>query len=190
MTLTVITAPAEQLVDLELLKQQLEVDFSDRDQLLAVHLGTAVGRLESATQRRFLTQDLEWSLPGWPACFRLPVAPVAADGVSAIAYIDVDGIEQVLAQDQYVVSPSGHTVEIRPAFSAAWPQLDPDAAQPVRVQFTAGQAAAGVADSVKAAAMMLTGLLFEDREGSKDIPRAASGLPKPVDDLIDDERWT
>lgn len=192
MTLRVLTpADPADLVDLALLKMQLEIDATGRDALLAIHLAAAVTDLESATQRRFLAQDLEWSIAAWPVDIALPVAPVAADGVTAVLYVDAAGEDQALAADQYVVAPCGPTVTLRPALGATWPALDPDAAEPVRIQFTAGEPAEDIAPSVKLAAMMLTALLFADRgDGEGPAPeRAASGLPRQVENLIADQRW-
>ncbi|MFZ5719206.1 MAG: head-tail connector protein [Pseudomonadota bacterium] len=191
MSLVVVTAPAEELVSVEELRDQLRLTgVTDFDPRLARYRAAAVHALEAATQRRFLTQTLDWTLPGWPVCFRLPLAPVAADGVVSITYVDAAGDTQTLGSDQYVVSPSGPTVEIRPVQAAVWPLTDPDAPAAVTVRFTVGQAAEAVSEDVKLAAEMLVAHYFRNPGDGEATPALApSQLPPAVEALIGAERW-
>lgn len=190
MTLRLVTAPTRPLVDLGLVKQHLnvEVDDHDKDALIDTLIRAATSMLEGRVQRRFVTQVLEWVTEDWPDEFHLPVAPVAAGGVAWIKYRDVDGTLQTLATTDYVVSPCGPTVEIRPAFGTVFPVLDPDAAEAVIVRFTAGSAPVDAGENVQTAALMLIANLFANRE-SVVVGQTVARLPDSVDALILQEAW-
>lgn len=194
MTLTVVTPPGDDLVSIDELRAQLNLHgIADFDTDLAGFRAAAVKALESATQRRFLTQTVAWSLPGWPCAFVLPLAPVKADGgVVSIAYVDQLGVQQTLtAGADYVVSPEGPTVSIRPAAGATWPLLDPDAGEAVTVTFVVGDEVEAAPANVVTACMMLVAFYWRNRgDGDAGPPDlAASGLPRAVEALIGDERW-
>lgn len=191
MSLTVITPPTETVVDPADLRSQLRLDSTDQDADLTAWLTAATGLLEAATQRRFLTQVLAWTLPAWPAIrFRLPVAPVAPDGVASIAYVDTNGATQTLSASAYVVSRCGETVEIRPTSTTTWPSLSLDAVEPVKITFTAGEAAADVDPMIKQAARLLVAH-FNRYRGDDDQPPplSSSNLPSAVEALIAPWRW-
>lgn len=191
MTLRVVTAPPEALLTADELRLYCRLQgITDFDAELSAFLSAATSQLEAATQRRFLTTDLELSLPTWPGReIRLPVAPVAANGVSEVVYIDANGDEQTLAPNLYVVSPCGPTVSIRPLSTEPWPILDPDAAEPVIIRFTAGEALAAVSRVVLTAAGLLVAHLYERRGADGSPALAASHLPHDVEALIGPERW-
>ncbi len=193
MSLTVVTPPTADLVSIEALRAQLNLTgITDDDDLLLAYRAAAVELLESATQRRFLTQVVEWSLPDWPCDFRLPLAPVAADGVVSVTYIDQAGATQTLTEgEDFVVSPCGPTVRLRPASGSVLPLVDDDAAEPVRIRFTVGTDLAAVAATVPVAVKMLVALMYRHRgDGEAAAPvLAPSGLPAAVEALIGAERW-
>jgi uncharacterized phiE125 gp8 family phage protein len=177
MALRVVTPPAASLVTLSAAKEHLHLDAIDEDPLVRDLIEVATERVEAFTQRRYLTQVLEWVLPCWRAELRLPVAPVQS--VHSITYIDSAGAAQTLAPSAYVVSPSGQTKAIRPRSGATWPALDPDATEAVVVRFTAGAASAPA--SARQAALLWIGALHADREAPE---------PPPVAGLLMDETWS
>lgn len=191
MTLRVVTPPTGSLLTAEELRLYCRLQgITDFDAELSAFLSAATSQLEAATQRRFLTTELELSLPTWPGReIRLPVAPVATDDVSEVVYIDANGGEQTLSPSRYVVSPYGPTVSIRPLSTEPWPILDPDAAEPVIIRFTAGQALAEVPKVVLTAAGLLVAHLYERRGAEGSPALAASQLPHDVEALIGPERW-
>jgi uncharacterized phiE125 gp8 family phage protein len=190
---TTPAAPAdlEAWLPLDQLKAQLSIEgVGDWDALLVGYrLAALEDLLQPATQRRFLTQVVEWSLPGWPRDFTLPLAPVAVDGVQSIKYVDSAGVQQTWPADQYVVSPCGPTVSIRPKFGVLRPLLGFDAAEPVIVRFSVGTAPAGVAEGVRLATAQLVALMFDNRGDAPAPDLAPSKLPTFVETLIGSERW-
>lgn len=191
MALRVVTPPTGLVVDLAVLKQHVEYEESaDRDALLTAYATAGTSQVEAATQRRFLTQRLEWTPSCWAPVLRVPVAPVSA--IASLAYVDINGDSQTLVEGtDFVVSPSGPTVTIRPVAGACWPLTDPDAAQPLVVTFEVGQAADEIGENVKAAVMLLAARRFRHRgDEETGLPALApSQLPPDVEALIASERW-
>lgn len=193
MSLRVVTPPAAPglVVELELLKQHVEYEeATDRDALLTAYAVAGASLLEAATQRRFLTQELEWTPACWAPVLRVPVAPVEA--ITSLTYVDVNGDAQTLTEGtHFVVSPSGPTVTIRPISGTCWPLTDPDAAEPLAVRFEVGQPVDEIGDNVKAAVMLLAARRFRHRgDEEAALPALApSNLPPDVEALIASERW-
>lgn len=182
MTLRVVTPPA-QMVSTADAKLHLRVDHSDDDARIASLIVAATDAIEAATQRRFMTQVLEWVLPCWRYPMRLPVAPIVAGDLS-VAYADEVLGETDLDPTSYVVRPQGETLAVCPIEGLVWPLLDPDADELVVVTFTAG------ADAAPITAVEACKLLVEYYYESRDWPLAPSGLPRTVESLIAPLRWS
>ena len=191
MSLTVVTPPTEDLLTLTEVRDHLGLGgITDFDAELPAHLAAATALLEAATQRRFLTQTLEWPLDGWPATWiRLPVAPVAIDGVVDVVYADASGVLTTMPTADYVVSRWGPTLSLRPLLGASWPLLDPDAAEPVTITFEAGELAADIDPLVKLAARFVIANSFRNRGDEAAMTLAASKLSPAVEALIGPLRW-
>jgi uncharacterized phiE125 gp8 family phage protein len=190
-TLRVASAPSQGLIVLDEAKAQCRVDDEDEDVLIGGLILTATAMVEAATQRRYVTQTLEWVIPYWRRCIRLPVAPVAADGVLKIEYVDANGALQEMSPSLYVVAPDGDTVSIRARSNMTWPFLDEDAAEPVKITFRAGSAPDAVSPLAKHAALLIIDHLFENRAAVTVAERTLSvaELPLGVDALLLPERW-
>lgn len=183
MTLRVVTPPSGLLVSLADTKQHLKVLHTEDDARITSLIGAATDALEATTQRRFLSQGLEWVLPGWRYPMRLPIAGVDASSVK-VTYADEVLGAVALPKADYVVRPRGQTVAIFATDGSVWPVLDPDAAERVVIAFTAGEATApaGVAEACK--------LMVEYLYMARDWPLAPSGLPVVVESLIASWRWS
>lgn len=183
MTLRVVSAPVEDPVGADIVRTQARVAIADDEPRLRRHIREATQMAEQATQRRLVTQTLEWSLPRWRCPLRLPVAPVATDGVVKVEYTGEDGVRRILAANQYVVRPSGPTVDIVPARNVLWPLLDAYAAEQVVVTFVAGTAAALVSELIAGVIAAAAIQLFDEAK-SYDEVRAW------VSSALIGERWT
>lgn len=180
MTLRIVSAPTVGLVELSRAKQDLRVESGDHDFLIQRLIRTATARVEAMTQRRYITQTLEWVLPRWPgAVIRLPVAGV--NTVTSVTYVDANGTTQTLSTDDYVVSPDGATLSLRMKRGQCWPLVDDDAAEPIVIRFTAGGDQAAVPHQVQTAAMLFVGQLYDNPEKGT--------TPEGVADLLWDEMW-
>jgi len=138
-----IAGPTGDAVDLAVLRKHCgEVD-EEWDPALRLWMGSARHLAEAETSRQLLPATLELVLDGFPGYqgFKVPRPPLLE--VLSVKYLDVDGVEQTLAEDQYVVdvfagerAPPGR---LRLAYNASWP-LTQGVPRSVRVRFRAGYA--------------------------------------------------
>jgi uncharacterized phiE125 gp8 family phage protein len=192
MTLRVTENPTSGMVTLAQAKAQLrlEQDCDDEDAILGRLILVATGEVEAITQRRFVTQTLEWVLQHWQNCpLRLPIAPVATDGVESIAYVDLNGATQTWSAAEYVVAPDGDTVAIRPKVSFTFPLLDPDAAEPIVITFVAGTAIEAVSPLATHACLMILTELYKNRGDSLEV-EASAELRQRVTSMLLPETWS
>ncbi|WP_315759310.1 head-tail connector protein [Bradyrhizobium sp. SZCCHNRI2007] len=189
--LRTIAAPQSDPVTLEEAKAHLRVDFEDDNDLITGFIAAATMMAQSVVQRRFVTQTLEWQVLSWRRLVDgLPIAPVVRGDVIGITYTGLDNVTATLAADQYVVQAKGPTVRIVPPLGVIWPVVNPRAAEPIVIQFRAGEAVDKVAANIKTAIKMIVGHLYENRESVVASARAAAiELPQGAQALLLSETW-
>lgn len=186
------TAASADPVSLAEAKAHLRVDFTDDDDLITAFISAATLQAQALTQRRFVTQEVEWVLDCWRPCIHLPIAPVLKDGVVSITYIDWTTQQStVLDPSLYVVQTRGPSVGIIPKFATIWPIVFPFSPEPVVIKFTVGEAVDAVAGNVKAAIKLIVGHLYENRQSVVvDASRVqAIEVPQGVEALLASELW-
>jgi uncharacterized phiE125 gp8 family phage protein len=188
----------EMLVSLDEAKRHLEVDDSDRDELISGLVRAAVQRLDGADGilgRQLMPADWIMYLPRFPAGpLKIPLPPTIA--VQAIDYLDENGALQTFTDTDYRVTglgvASGASVVLDQITGVTWPAVqmgaDPDT---VRVMFRAGYqnlnspADHPVPEPVKLAVLMMVGDWFENRNSSvvgttaAEMPLSAAALIAP-----------
>lgn len=174
MTVRVAAAAEKLVVDLAVVKERLRIDHDDEDASLEALIRAATLQVEAATQRRFMTQTLQWVLPCWRPVLRFPVAPVSTEGLTVI-YAAPNGSEQQLDLSTCKVGPSGETISIRPKAGEAFPSLDLDAGEPIVIEFVAG--ADEAPDDAAEAVLRQVQYLYD----TPDWPIGPSGLPLIVE---------
>jgi uncharacterized phiE125 gp8 family phage protein len=207
MPLRIVDKPSSDPVSLAEAKAQLRLTDASQDVLVKILIAAATKQVQSLVQRVFMEQTLEWVLPAWRAVFDIPVAPVAADGIASIKYVDwTTQTQQTLAAAAYVVQTKGDSVRIFPKYGTAWPVLFAYAPEPVVIQFTAGyESAADVPENVKAAILLQIRHLYSLGERSlaltRDLvigvgekqfnvrPEAMAVVPDAVKNLVLSEVW-
>ena len=171
MTLTLITPAAVLPVTLAEAKTHLRVVDAAEDTIITTYLAAATQAVQDHTGRALTTETWRLSLDAWPdADMVLPRAPLIA--VTEIRYWTeaATPIDAVLAASVYQVeAPSGSTAppgRVTLAPNQAWPSAQPGRADAVRIIFTAGYGAtaASVPAPLRAAVLLLTGDLYENRE--------------------------
>lgn len=116
-----VTPPAEEPVTLAAAKEfvGIEADEADFDMQLGGFIAAAREHLENLTGTRFIEQAVELRADGFADLERLPIGPVSA--VTAIAYDDTAGAEQVLDDAAYELTGAGLERGVRPVFGGSWP---------------------------------------------------------------------
>lgn len=157
MALRVVKGAVLPAVSLEEAKEHLDVDDAYRNDYIVALIAAATDVVEYHTQRRLVTQTLEWVTAGFCARLVLPVAPVQS--VTSVKYRDESGVEQTLAPADYVVRTDKATAVIVPAEGGSFPIAAAVAAEPVVVRFVAGY---GESESIPPVARHLIKLLIKD----------------------------
>ncbi len=171
---------------------------STTDPLLNILIASARAHAEQELRRYLVTQTIDAKFDRFPDGsyidfrtdkpayqFRLP--PLSS--VTSITYVDIDGVSQTLATDQYLVDSSSAPARIEPAYGCSWPSTR-DQANAVTIRFVAGYgAASAVPKSVKSWMLMRIATLWENREALSIMPGQLVQLPDTfVDSLLDNER--
>lgn len=174
-----IAAPAVTPVSLVEAKAHLRVDHEDDDAVITALIGAATDHLDGRTGilgRALVDQTWRQDFNGFRGCLRLPLAPVAADGVESVKYFDANNVEQTLAATTYhlLVDALGPFVSLKAGQS--WPstfaRLDA-----VSIEFVAGYGDdAKVPDALRVAILMHVAHIYNNPEAVV-VGGAATSLP-------------
>lgn len=137
------------------------------DPLLSGLIAAARASAEAETGCALVTQTLDQYFDAFP-CWEIEVAKGPLQSVSAITYVDNDGVTQTLAADQYRVATGDERGRVEPAFGVVWPvaraQLDA-----VKVRYIAGfGAAAAIPQPIKQWMLLQIGHWYANRESVGD----------------------
>jgi uncharacterized phiE125 gp8 family phage protein len=167
----VITAPTYEPISAADVAEYIRVDDLAEDQLLLDGMITAARQyLEQYLSRPIATQTLEEALTGW-------ADPIVLDSslqsVTSIKYLDLNGVEQTLASNQYLVDTYSEPAQITPAYNVEFPELY---AVPnnVKIRYVAGYTSGGSPDlnpmpkPLRFAMMLIIGDLYANREAGGD----------------------
>jgi hypothetical protein len=176
-----VTAPTP-LFTTDELKLALRVDHSEDDALidgLAAAVTAHLDGFSGILGRALVTQSWKLYLPGFPPGpgpwgaplfsarlqharrIVLPLPPLVS--VTSIHYVDPDGADQLLAADQYTVL-EGPVSAVEPAYGLSWPSTRAQA-RAVTITYVAGYGAAtDVPGPILAAAKLMVGDLYANRE--------------------------
>jgi uncharacterized phiE125 gp8 family phage protein len=168
MSLRVVNAAESDPVTLDQAKAQLRITDASQDDLIAGLIAAATISAETLVQRFFMKRTVEWVLPAWRYPIALPIAPVAADGVNSIGYVDWSTAQQqTLDASLYVVQTRGPSVRIVPKYQVIWPIIFAYAPEPVVINFDAGYTDAdSVPKNVKSAILLTLRHLYSLGERS------------------------
>lgn len=165
----VITAPTYEPISVADVAEYLRVDDLAADQDLLESLITAAREyLEQHLNRPLATQTLEEALTGWKDPI---VLDSSLQSVTSIKYIDVNGAEQTLASNQYLVDTYAEPAQITPAYNVTYPELY-DVPNNVKVRYVAGYTSGGSPDTnplpkpIRFAMMLVIGDLYANREAA------------------------
>ena len=165
----VITAPTYEPISAADVAEYIRVDDLATDELLLEGMITAARQyLEQYLNRPIATQTLEEALTGW-------ANPIVLDSslqsVTSIKYLDVNGAEQTLATNQYLVDTYAEPAQITPAYNVTYPELY-DVPNNVKVRYIAGYTSGGSPDTnplpkpIRFAMMLVIGDLYANREAA------------------------
>jgi hypothetical protein len=167
MATKIITAPTFEPLTVADVSEYLRLDDSPTDTLLISALITAARQhLENYLNRYIAQQTVELALTGWSDKIDLS-APLQS--VSSVKYLDVNGVEQTLAANQYVIDNYSEPAVIYPAYNVTYPNLY-DQENNVKIRYVVGFTSGGspdtnpLPDTLKFAMMLIIGDLYSNRE--------------------------
>jgi uncharacterized phiE125 gp8 family phage protein len=176
MTLRIVTAPAYEPLRLEEVKSWLRQEQDDQDFDLELLIASCRQYGENLTSRAWMTQTLELTLPGFPACIDICLPRPPLQWIESIKYVDLSGVLQTVDPAVYQVDSYREPGLVKPAYQQYWPSVRTSDYNPVRVRYVAGYAPPVSSptdysrpDNVPAAIRqwlkMKVATLFENREG-------------------------
>jgi uncharacterized phiE125 gp8 family phage protein len=174
--LSLVTAPAFDPLSLAEAKAQLRSTSDEEDGLIAGFILAARQYVEDETQKRLITQTLDYTIDDdWPCKLtrgyyrqriEFPIGPVQS--VTSVTYVDLNGAAQTLSTNDYVTGNMGTAVQsgvpyIEPAYSVIWPTPRCQSAA-ITVRFVAGWDLSSVPNPLMQAMRMLVAHADANRE--------------------------
>lgn len=180
-----VTPPQTTPVSLAEAKAHLRVDHDDDDELITAMIAAATDHVDGwsgVLGRALVTQTWRQDFDCFHACLRLPLAPAVS--ITAVKYVDPDGVEQTVDSNNYELRSDGDGpyVQFFTTFAAPAISLEGKA---VSVTYVAGY---GEADDVPApirhAMLLMIGHWYDNREAAVVTSGTAQPLPMAVDALL------
>jgi uncharacterized phiE125 gp8 family phage protein len=174
--LVLYAAPTVEPVTPRELMLHARIDGSEEIELIAQLLVDARNEVEKLAWRKLLTQTWDQYFDGFEDDeLRLDCCPVQS--ITAITYVDPNGVTQTLAADQYELGECRGLPEVRTSYAGVWPVArDQDDVVKVRYKAGYGDAASSVPAELKAAIRIHAAHRFRFRDGTP--------LPRGFYDLV------
>ena len=171
-----VTGPTIEPLDLEEVKKQRRFAATSLDTLFDTWVSAARQAFEEETQLQLLTATRVFLLDECPASNVIMVSRGPVQLISAVTYIDGDGVEQTFDAANYAVIPPVAVVDTYPqpggiqlVSGSSWPSLD-SRTQAMRIEYVAGFGAApgDVPEIIKYAVMQYVGSFHRQGEETTD----------------------
>lgn len=180
MALLTITPPAEEPIDLNLVKTHVRVDGAEEDTLLQGFIAAARASVEAYTRRCLVARVVEFHRDDLPSRIMLPAAPVQS--VDAVSIEDGDGVVTSLPEGGWRLLGHLTPAYLVPAAGTYWPSAGSRIEGGVRIQMTVGYGAAqDVPGDLRTALLLYVAHLYQNREGG--LP-AGDRMPLTVTALL------
>lgn len=185
-----IEGPANPILTLSEAKAHGLVDHNDDDVKLTRLIEVATDYIDGADGvlgKALITQRWQETISAFPTSrfIILPVGPVQQ--VASLSYYSNDGVDTVMANDQYRLIVNGDHGVVELVDGASWPptQIRSDA---IRIQYDAGygDASTDIPEGIRHAALMLVAHWYANTEAVVDY--SISELPMAVKSLLFNKR--
>jgi uncharacterized phiE125 gp8 family phage protein len=176
---TVATPASDPIVTSAEAKLHAKIEDDADDSEVDLLLAAAAAHIEKYCGARFMAQTLTLKCDAFADFARLPDGPIAS--ISSITYLDTDGATQTLSGTVYELRANGYEAAIVLKYNQVWPFVRPGS----QITVTAVAGAASAPADVKAAALLLFGHLYKNREA---VGEALEAVPMGVDALLSNHR--
>lgn len=192
-SIVVVTAPTVEPVSLTEAKAHLRVNWDDDDTYIESLISVARLKVEEVTWRALVTQTVRMNLDAFPASSVIEVPRPPLQSITSITYKLVDGSEETVSSDDYVVDTDSEPGRISLVSGATWPSDTLYPLAGVSITYVAGweivESVASTPKPIKQAILLMIGHLYENRE---DVVIAMgvniATLPRGADSLIHNYR--
>lgn len=188
LSLASATAVSVEPVSLTEAKAHVRETATGQDVLLLSLIAAAREDGEERTARGWVRRAYNLKLDRFPCGgepILLPKPPLLS--VTAITYVDSDGVTQTWSSSEYTVDTASEPGRIVPAFGYVWPSTrDVPGAVTVRFLSGYGATAASVPQRLRQACLLTIGSWYENRENEaigtivSPIPNAADAIYKQM----------
>lgn len=162
-------------------KLHLRVDHADDDDLIGALVAAATEQVSEMTGLILGAESWQFSVPRPVSTLVLPIAPVSS--VTAITYLDADLVQQSADPDGFDLFSDARRPWLQPVSGGTWPVC---ADRPDAITLTVSAGLAALPAALKAAILLLTGHLYQQREAVSDGQMAE--VPISVRALIEPHR--
>lgn len=180
MALTCTTPATATAVSAVLAKLHVRETGDDQNALVHQYLRSAEETVRRKTNRGLMEATYKLTLNSWPRnnTIYLNVSPVRS--IESVKYYDVDGVQQTIDNDEYLVTSVTSPARLVPAPGLVWPvaQSRPEA---IEIVFKAGYAAAS---DIPAELLQAVLLLF-DHSFNIRAPVLIGTIATPIENSLD-----
>lgn len=168
-SLSLVSAPAIEPIDLTQAKDHMRVDINYDDGLIRAMVEAARVYVEQTIlNRALITQTWDLYLDQWPAGGIIHVPRPPLQSITYVKYYDDDGTENTFASSSYQVDTTSEPGRIALNVGESWPGNTLRSVNGILVRFVAGYGAAATAvpGPIRQSILLLAGDLYENRENS------------------------
>jgi uncharacterized phiE125 gp8 family phage protein len=160
---SVVTQPTEEPITLQEAKDQLRIDFTTDDTLIAGLIATARRRCEVFCNRRFVTTTLDYTIDAWPnKAISLPGGTLQS--ITSITYTDSANSSTVLDSANYFSATKREPGAAVLAYGYSWPSATLKPAEAIVTRYITGYGAAtDVPDDIKHGLLLYVTHLYKHR---------------------------
>lgn len=178
-SLSLVTAPAVEPLDLEEARRALRVDLPDEDGEIADVVSAARAVVEERTQRKLLTQTWDYAIDAFPRRREPLVVPFGPlQSVTSITVYDATDAATTWSASNYVTDTRLVPGRVVLAAGVEWPR-DTRPAIAAVVRFVCGSNAAAVPSDLRHAIKLVALTMYERRPMTTDEERALEALVAP-----------
>lgn len=161
-----VTAPTDEPVYLEAVRDHCRITTHAEDSLLLSYMQVARDHLEYVTRRQFLTATLLYTLDDFPACREILLPRPPLQSITSVKYYDTTNVLQTLATSVYTSDTMNEPGRVILKPDQVWPAVY-DLPNAVEIRYVAGwNDPLAVPHGIRQAILLLTSHLYENREGS------------------------
>ena len=148
-------------------RAHLRVDDDAENTLITALIAVATQTASDRLQRALVPTRYRLTVDSFPDALELHMPPIIS--VQSVKYIDINGSQQTIDPQDYVVDTVSAPGYVVPAYGRTWPATQ-DRINAVEVEYTAGYEGSAIPVPIKQWALLAIGDMYATRERSAEKP--------------------